>query len=118
LRGHFIAPHVINLKRANKPVDKSPYVREFRRWLHANQKANGFWNHPNDSDYNSWNGMMKMDQSFGLVGLPLLHPERMIRTVLKHQDHKGGTFTSAADCTNPNALHTLSHCSKDNGLIL
>ena len=118
LRGHFIAPHVMNLQQAGKPVENSPYVQEFKRWILENQKENGFWNRPDDSDYSGWNGMMKMDQAFGLAGLPLPHPERMIRTVLRHQDLEQGTFTSAGGCTNHNALHTLRHCSKDNGLIL
>lgn len=118
LRGHFIMPHCINLKRAGKPVDDSPYVQEFRRWILENQKENGFWNRPDDSDFNGWNGMMKMDQAFGAAHLPLPHPEVMIATVLKHQDLTLGTFTSAGGCTNHNALHTLRHCSKNYGLIM
>jgi len=118
LRGHFMEPHVFNLRNAGKPLESSVYIPVLQNWLLDNQKENGFWNRPDDSDFNGWNGVMKMSGGVAKAGIKLPHPEKMIKTVLKHQDTKLGTFTSAGGCTNTNALHVLRQCSNNNGMIM
>jgi len=118
LRGHFIEPHVFNLRNAGKPLESSPYIPILRKWLLDNQGENGFWNRPDDSDFNGWNGVMKMSGGVGKAGIRLPHPEKMIKTVLKHQDTTLGTFTSAGGCTNHNALHVARQCSTHNNMIM
>jgi len=118
LFGHFITPHVMNLEKAGKSVDDSPFVKVFHEWLLANQGENGFWNRPDDTDYNGWNGVMKMDSALGKSKIRLPHPDRMMRTVLKHQRQKDGNFTTAGGCTNHNALHTLRKWSQRCDLLM
>jgi len=112
IRGHFISPHVMNLKKQGKSPDDSPYVQEFRKWIIENQGENGFWNRPDDDDWEGWSGAMKMDQAFGEADVKVPHPERMIKTVLKCQDAEKGTYYSGGGCANHNALHTLRQWSK------
>ena len=116
--GHFITPHVINLKRAGKKLEDSPYIPVFRQWLLEHQNENGFWNRPGDPDFNGWNGVMKMDQALGAAGIQLPRQKQMLETVLKYQDPVDGNFTAAGGCTNHNALHTLRQWSKRNDLLM
>ena len=118
LRGHFIHPHVMNLKKAGKTIADSPYIPVFKQWLLDNQNENGFWNRPGDPDYSGWNGIMKMDSALKLAQIELPRQDRMIRTVLKYQSTKDGSFTAAGGCTNHNALHTLRQWSKRNDLLM
>ncbi len=118
LIGHFITPHVLNLKRSGRPLEQSPFLPVFRQWLLDNQGENGFWNRPDDTDFNGWNGVMKMDQALRLAEITLPRQDRMIRTVLKHQNPEDGNFTAAGGCTNHNALHTLRQWSKRNDLLM
>jgi hypothetical protein len=118
LIGHFIAPHVMNLEKAGKKLEDSPFIPVFRQWLLENQGENGFWNRPDDTDFNGWNGVMKMDQALGAARITLPLQNRMIRTVLKHQNREDGNFTAAGGCTNHNALHTLRQWSKRNDLLM
>ncbi len=118
LIGHFIAPHVMNLKKAGKTIQDSPYIPVLQQWLLENQGENGFWNRPDDPDSNGWNGVMKMDQALGAAELKLPRQDRMLTTVLKYQDPADGTFTAAGGCTNHNALHTLRQWSKRNDLLM
>jgi len=118
LMGHFIAPHVMNLEQAGEPLEASPYIPVFQQWLLDNQGANGFWNRPDDTDFNGWNGVMKMDQALGDARITLPRQDRMLHTVLKHQDPNDANFTAAGGCTNHNALHTLRQWSKRNDLLM
>ena len=118
LMGHFIAPHVLNLEAAGRKIEDSPFIPVFQQWLLDNQGENGFWNRPDDSDFNGWNGVMKMDQALGAARIHLPHQDVMLRTVLKHQSAEDGNFTAAGGCTNHNALHTLRQWSKRNDLLM
>jgi len=118
LMGHFIAPHVMNLEMAGKSIEDSPFIPVFQQWLLDNQGENGFWNRPDDTDFNGWNGVMKMDQALGNAHIKLPRQPQMIRTVLKHQDPQDSNFTAAGGCTNHNALHTLRQWSKRNELLM
>ena len=118
LIGHFIAPHVVNLEMAGKQLEESPFIPVFQQWLLENQGENGFWNRPDDTDFNGWNGVMKMDQALGAARIRLPRQHDMICTVLKHQDPEDANFTSAGGCTNHNALHTLRKWSKRNDLLM
>ncbi len=117
LIGHFIHPHAMNLALESKSVEDSPYVRTFRQWILENQSENGFWNRPDDTDFNGWNGTMKMDNALKTAGFDELpNADRMIRTILKYQNPEEGSFTAAGGCTNTNAMHTLRQCSKRSNL--
>jgi len=118
LMGHFITPHVMNLEKAGKKLEDSPFIPVFQQWLLDNQGENGFWNRPDDTDFNGWNGVMKMDQALGAAHITLPRQDRMLRTVLKHQSPDDGNFTAAGGCTNHNALHTLRQWSKRNDLLM
>jgi hypothetical protein len=118
LRGHFIHPHVMNLEKAGKTIEDSPYIPVFKQWLLDNQGQNGFWNRPDDPEYNGWNGVMKMDSALKVAQIKLPRQDRMIRTVLKYQNPKDGNFTAAGGCTNHNALHTLRQWSKRNDMLM
>jgi len=118
LRGHFMEPHVFNLRIAGKSLESSPYIPVLRKWLLDNQGENGFWNRPDDTDYNGWNGVMKMSGGIGKAGIILPHPDKMIKTVLKHQDTEKGTFYAGGGCTNHNALHVLRRRSGHNNMIM
>jgi len=116
--GHFIEPHVFNLRNAGKPLGSSPYIKVFQQGLVDNQGENGFWNRLDDPEYNGWNGVMKMDGALAKAGIKVPRQDRMIRTVLKYQNPKDGSFTAAGGCTNHNALHTLRQWSKRNRMLM
>ena len=42
LRGHLIHPHVMNLEKAGKAIEDSPYIPVFKQGLLENQGGNGF----------------------------------------------------------------------------
>ena len=117
LFGHFINPHLINLEIEGKTADDSPFVTVFHNWLLEHQGENGFWNRPDDPDYNGWNGVMKMDSALGMAGIKLPHPDRMLRTVLKYQ-REDGIFYAGGGCSNHNALHTLRQWSKRYDMLM
>ncbi len=119
LMGHFIHPHAMNIERDGKKLEDSPYIQVFHDWILENQGQNGFWNRPDDTDFNGWNGAMKMDSSLKIAGFnELPNASRMLKTILKYQNPEEGSFTAAGGCTNHNALHTLRQCSKRNNLVM
>ena len=61
---------------------------------------------------------MKMDDALGAARIELPRQDRMIQTVLKHQDPEDANFTAAGGCTNHNAMHTLRQWSKRNDLLM
>lgn len=115
---HFITPHVMNLKNAGKTAEDSPFIPVFRQWIEEHQGENGFFNRPDDTDFNGWNGLMKLDTAIGAAGIIIPHQERMLKTVLKYQNAEDGNFTAAGGCTNHNALHTLRQWSKRNDMLM
>jgi len=118
LRGHFMEPHVFNLRIAGKPLESSPYIPVLREWLIENQGDHGFWNRPGDPDFNGWNGVMKMSGGIGKAGIILPHPDKMVKTVLENQDPRLGTFNSEGGCTDHNALHVLRKRSIQDNLVM
>lgn len=117
LFGHFITPHIMNLQKAGKTVEDSPFVEVFHKWLLENQGENGFWNRSDDLDSNGWNGVMKMDSALGKAKIKLPNPDRMLKTVLKYQ-RDDGVFYVGGGCSNHNALHTLRQWSKRYDMLM
>jgi hypothetical protein len=117
LFGHFIEPHCVNLRAAGRTPPESEYVREFRRWLHDMQEANGLWNRGGDPVWNGWNGLLKMYASLVQTDIPVPNASVAMRTILDSRNESRGHF-GPGQCTNYNACFLLGHLSVDNDLML